>query len=231
MLQQLKEQVYKANMQLVKNNLVILTWGNVSGIDRDKGLVIIKPSGVDYEKMTADDMVTVDLNTGKTVEGNLKPSSDTPTHLELYKAFKNINGIVHTHSTWATVFSQACLEIIPLGTTHADYFNTAVPVTREMTKDEINSEYEKNTGKVITEAFNNIDPDYCPAVLVRSHGPFTWGSSPGKAVENAFVLEHIAFMQAQCIQLNTGGLKQMSNELLDKHFYRKHGEKAYYGQK
>lgn len=234
MLEQLKQQVFRANMQLVKNNLVILTWGNVSGIDREKGLVVIKPSGISYDKMTCDDMVVVDLNDGTVVEGTLKPSSDTPTHLELFKAFKNVGGIVHTHSTWATVFAQSCLQIQPLGTTHADYFNTSVPITREITKEEIESEYEKNTGKVIIEAFNDKNPDYCPAVLVRSHGPFTWGSSPEKAVENAVVLEQVAFMQAQCILLNLTDDKKtipIKPNLLNKHFYRKHGDNAYYGQK
>ena len=228
MLESLKQQVLEANLLLPKYGLVTFTWGNVSGIDRASGLVAIKPSGVSYEEMTADDMVIVDLD-GNVIEGKLKPSSDTPTHLELYKAFPNIGGIVHTHSRWATSFAQAGRRIEPTGTTHADYFYGAIPCTRLMTAAEIEGDYEKETGKVIIETFSNLDPDSIPAVLVQSHGPFCWGKTPEKAVETAVVLEEVAFMQYHALALNPE-LTPMQKELLDKHFLRKHGKNAYYGQ-
>jgi len=229
MLEQLKEQVYRANMKLPEYKLVTFTWGNVSGIDREKGLVVIKPSGVEYEKMTADDMVVIDAESGERVEGDLKPSSDTSTHLVLYNKFTNIGGIVHTHSRWATVFSQAGLAIPALGTTHADYFYGSIPCTRQMTKDEIGADYEKETGKVIVDCFSAIDPDQIRAALVYSHGPFAWGSSPDDAVHNAVVLEDIAFMAWHSLSINPG-LSSIQQELLDQHYLRKHGSNSYYGQ-
>lgn len=229
MLENLKEEVFKANMLLPKYNLVTFTWGNVSGIDREKGLVVIKPSGVEYEKMTKDDMVVVDLN-GNVVEGNLKPSSDTATHIELYKNFKDIKGVVHTHSTYATIWAQAGINLPALGTTHADYFYGDIPCTRKMTKEEIESNYEKETGKVIVERFSNINPNDMKAVLVNCHGPFTWGESPLKAVENSVVLEEVAKMALNSKLINNT-LESMDQSLLDKHFLRKHGKNAYYGQK
>lgn len=228
MLDSLKRQVFEANLLLPKYRLVTFTWGNVSGIDRAKGLVAIKPSGVSYEEMTVEDMVIVDLD-GKVIEGKLKPSSDTPTHVELYKAFPNIGGIVHTHSRWAASFAQAGCPIEPTGTTHADYFDGPVPCTRPMTSAKIAGDYEKETGKVIIETFFNLDPDAIPAVLVYSHGPFCWGKTPEKAVEAAVVLEEVAFMQYHALSLNPE-LLPMQKELLDKHFKRKHGKNAYYGQ-
>lgn len=229
MLEKLKEEVFKANMLLPKYGLVTFTWGNVSGIDRDSGLVVIKPSGVEYDTMTADDMVVVDLYSGERVEGKYKPSSDTPTHLELYKAFENVGGIVHTHSKNATSFAQAGVGIAPLGTTHGDYFYGEIPCTRAMTPDEIKSEYEKNTGTVIIETFEGIDPLSIPAVLVKSHGPFTWGNDAAEAVHNAVVLEEVAYMNFHALMLNPG-IGPMQKELLDKHYLRKHGKNAYYGQ-
>lgn len=229
MLEKLKEQVLKANLDLVKHNLVTFTWGNVSGIDRDSELVVIKPSGVPYDNMTADDMVVVDLD-GNVVEGKWKPSSDTDTHLVLYKAFKNIGGIVHTHSRHATSFAQAGKDIIAYGTTHADYFYGNIPCTRKMTPDEIDGEYELETGNVIVETFKDKSPDDIPAVLVNSHGPFAWGADPDNAVHNAVVLEEVAFMALQTQILNSNAQK-MQQELLDKHYLRKHGKDAYYGQK
>ena len=226
--QKIKERVYQANLQLKNSGLVVLTWGNVSQIDREKGCVVIKPSGVDYRTMTADDMVVVDLM-GNVINGNLKPSSDLPTHLALYRAFPQIGGIAHTHSRWATVFSQAGVPIPPLGTTHADHFYGAVPVTRKMTPAEINGEYEKETGTVIIEAFQNIDPEAIPGVLVHSHGPFTWGSDAQKSVENAIVLEEVAMMAWHTLSLQPQAALQQ--ELLDRHYLRKHGANAYYGQK
>jgi len=229
MLETLKQQVFEANLELPKRNLVTYTWGNVSGIDRKTNLVVIKPSGVDYETMTASDMVVVDLD-GKVVEGKWKPSSDTPTHVELYRAFPEVGGIVHTHSRWATIFAEAGREIPAMGTTQADYFYGAVPCTRKMTDAEIQGEYEKETGKVIVETFGNIDPMTIPGVLVYSHGPFTWGKDAHEAVHNAVVLEEIAFMDWHAMALNP---KQgiMQKTLLDKHYLRKHGKNAYYGQK
>ncbi len=229
MLETLKQRVYEANLLLPKHNLAIFTWGNASEIDRESGIFAIKPSGVDYDKMTPDDMVLMNLK-GEIVEGKYKPSSDTPTHLELYKAFQNIGGVVHTHSRWATSFAQAGMGIPALGTTHADYFYGEIPCTRAMNGAEINSEYEKETGTVIIEAFKNIDPMSIPAVLVKSHGPFTWGTSADDAVHNAVVLEEAAFMAYHALTLNKG-LPSMDETLLDKHYLRKHGANAYYGQK
>lgn len=229
MLEALKSKVLEANLALVKHNLVTFTWGNVSGIDRKKGLVVIKPSGVEYDTMTADDMVIVDL-AGNVIEGKWKPSSDTPTHLALYKAFKNIGSIVHTHSRWATSWAQAGRGIPAYGTTHGDYFYGEIPCTRKMTPVEISGEYEKETGNVIVETFNSKSADEIPAVLVNSHGPFAWGADPENAVHNAVVLEELAFMayHAEVINPNT---EIMQQELLDKHYLRKHGKNAYYGQK
>jgi len=231
MLESLKEQVYKANMLLPKYGLVTFTWGNVSGIDRDKGLVVIKPSGVEYDDMTADDMVVIDLD-GNRVEGALNPSSDTPTHLALYRKFPALGGIVHTHSRHATIWAQSGRDIPAYGTTHADYFYGKIPCTRDMTDAEISHDYEHNTGVVITERFSGsqINPEYMPGVLVKSHGPFTWGIDVMKAVHNAVVLEEIAFMAAETKRLNEK-VTDMDKNLLDKHFLRKHGDNAYYGQK
>ena len=234
MLEELKEKVFKANLDLVKHNLVIFTWGNVSGIDREKGLVVIKPSGVSYDAMKASDMVVVDLQTGETVEGDLNPSSDTPTHLVLYRAFPEIGGIVHTHSTYATAWAQAGKDIPNIGTTHADYFYGPVPCTRRMTPaeigDDVSGEYEKETGRVIVETFEGKNPDHIPAVLVQSHGPFTWGKDAMEAVHNSVVLEELAMMawHTEAIAPQPGHI--MQQELLDKHFLRKHGAHAYYGQ-
>ena len=228
MLESLKEQVWKANLMLPKYGLVTFTWGNVSGIDRETGLVVIKPSGVEYDGMTAEDMVVVDLN-GKVVEGKWKPSSDTPTHVALYKAFPNIGGVVHTHSRWATTFAQAGMDIPAMGTTQADYFYGAIPCTRPMTDEEIRGEYEKETGKVIVETFLDRDPAAIPGVLVCSHGPFAWGTDAMNAVHNAAVMEEVAFMDWHAIVLNPV-LEPMQQTLLDKHYLRKHGANAYYGQ-
>ncbi len=229
MLGNLKEQVYQANLLLPKHGLVTFTWGNVSGIDRNKGLMVIKPSGVSYDEMQADDMVVVALETGKVVEGKLKPSSDTATHLELYKAFPNIGGIVHTHSRWATIFAQAGRGVMALGTTHGDYFYGEIPCTRRMSRAEIEGEYEKETGTVIVETFKDKDPDAIPAVLVHSHGPFSWGDDAMNAVHNAVVLEEVAFMNFHTMMLELN-ISPMQQELLDKHYLRKHGANAYYGQ-
>ena len=229
MLEELKEQVFRANLLLPKHGLVTFTWGNVSGIEREQGFVVIKPSGVSYEKMKAEDMVVVEVETGKTVEGRLQPSSDTLTHLELYRAFSNIGGIVHTHSRWATSFAQAGRGIVALGTTHADYFYGEIPCTRKMTKDEIQGEYERETGLVIKETFRGKDPDAVPAVLVHSHGPFVWGANPMDAVHNAVVLEEVAFMNFHASLLEPA-IPPMQQELLDRHYLRKHGANAYYGQ-
>jgi len=230
MLEGLKAQVFHANLLLPEYGLVTFTWGNVSGVDRESGQMVIKPSGVAYEEMQAEDMVIVVLETGKVLEGELNPSSDTPTHLELYKAFPNIGGIVHTHSRWATIFAQAGRGIMALGTTHADYFYGEIPCTRQMTKDEILGEYEKHTGLVIKETFQTQDPDAIPGVLVHSHGPFVWGKDPMEAVHNAVVLEEVAYM-AYHTQMLAPGVPPMQQELLDKHYLRKHGANAYYGQK
>jgi len=230
MLKNLKEQVYQANLLLPKQGLVTFTWGNVSGINRKKGLVVIKPSGVSYDIMKAEDMVVVELETGKVVEGKLKPSSDTATHLELYKAFPNIGGIVHTHSRWATTFAQAGRGIMALGTTHADYFYGEIPCTRKMTQAEIEGEYEKETGTVIIETFKDKDPYAIPAVVVHSHGPFAWGMDAMDAAHNAVVIEEVAFMNFHDMMLEPQ-IKPMQQELLDKHYLRKHGANAYYGQR
>lgn len=229
MLEALKAAVLKANLSLVEHNLVTFTWGNVSGIDREEGLVVIKPSGVEYDTMTVEDMVVVDL-LGNVVEGKWKPSSDTPTHLELYKAFANIGGIVHTHSRWATGWAQAGRGIPAYGTTHGDYFYGEIPCTRKMTPQEIAGKYEKETGNVIVETFTGKSANNIPAVLVHSHGPFAWGADPNNAVHNAVVLEELAFMayHTEVINPNT---EIMQQELLDKHYLRKHGKDAYYGQK
>ena len=229
MLEELKEKVLKANLELPQRGLVTFTWGNVSGIDREKGLVVIKPSGIEYEGMTAEDMVVVDLE-GNVVEGKWKPSSDTPTHLVLYKAFENIGGIVHTHSKWATSWAQAGRGIPAYGTTHADYFYGDIPCTRKMKRLEINGEYEHETGNVIVETFANIPADDVPAVLVHSHGPFVWGTDPDNAVHNSVVLEEVAFMALQTESLNPEA-ERMQQTLLDKHYLRKHGKNAYYGNK
>lgn len=229
MLEQLKAEVCKANLELPRYGLVTFTWGNVSGIDRERGLVVIKPSGVPYEGMTAEDMVVVDLD-GKVVEGKWKPSSDTATHLELYKAFPACGGIVHTHSRWATTFAQAGMDIPAMGTTQGDYFYGAIPCTRPMTAEEIQGEYEKETGKVIVETFADKDPAAIPAVVVFSHGPFAWGKDAMEAVHNAVVMEEVAFMDWHAMVLNPQR-GAMQPELLDKHYLRKHGANAYYGQK
>ena len=234
MLEKLKEKVYRANMQLVEYGLVVLTWGNVSGIDREKGLFVIKPSGVPYSSMTADDMVVMDLD-GNKVEGEFNPSSDTPTHLELYKNFENIGGVVHTHSSWACAWAQAGRDIPAYGTTHADFANGAVPCARGLTKEEVESAYEKNTGSVIVEEFSRrgITPEECPAVLVHRHGPFTWGSDPFKAVENALILDEVAKMAYHTEVAAANGNDSnigIEDYLLEKHYQRKHGKNAYYGQ-
>ncbi len=217
-------------MFLPKYGLITFTWGNVSGVDREKGLMVIKPSGVEYDTMKPEDMVVVDLKTGKKVEGDLNPSSDTDTHVALYNAFPDIKGVVHTHSRWATTFAQAGMGIPALGTTHGDYFYGEIPCTRKMTPDEIGGKYELETGNVIIETFNDKEPNDIPAVLVHSHGPFTWGTDPHNAVHNAVVLEELAFMAWHNIMMNSQ-IKPMQQELLDKHYLRKHGANAYYGQK
>lgn len=230
MLEELKSAVCKANLDLVAEGLVIQTWGNASGIDRKSGLVAIKPSGVAYDGMKPEHMVIVSLADGKVVEGNLKPSSDTPTHLELYRAFKEIGGVVHTHSLYATAWAQAKRKIPSYGTTQADYWFGEVPCTRAMTPAEIKSDYEKNTGTVIVETFKKLNPLEHPAVLVASHGPFTWGKTPSDAVHNASVLEFVARLAGETLRINPK-TKPMHSVLLNKHFLRKHGSKAYYGQK
>lgn len=231
MLEELKQRVLEASQLLPKYGLVTFTWGNVSEIDRDKGIVAIKPSGVPYEKLQRDDIVLTDLD-GNIVEGNLNPSSDLETHLEFYRHWKHVGGVVHTHSQWATSFAQAGLDIQALGTTHADYFYGSVPCTRKMTAEEIQGNYELEIGKVIVEEFNtrHIDPDEVPAVLVHSHGPFVWGKNAMKAVENSVVLEEVAKMNAAASLLRNNEIKPMQQVLLDKHFKRKHGPNAYYGQ-
>jgi len=229
MLEALKEQVLEANLELPKRGLVTYTWGNVSAIDREKGLVVIKPSGVSYEAMRVRDMVVIDLN-GNKIEGDLNPSSDTPTHLVLYKNFKDIGGIVHTHSSWATSWAQAGREIPCFGTTHADYFYGTIPCTRKMIKEEIESQYELETGNVIVENFKDKNPSYIPGVLVHSHGPFAWGKDACEAVYNAVVMEEVAKIAYRSVNLNCN-LSEVDKTLLDKHFLRKHGANAYYGQK
>nr|WP_303244186.1 L-ribulose-5-phosphate 4-epimerase [uncultured Cellulosilyticum sp.] len=228
MLEELKKQVYEANMELVKRNLVVYTWGNVSGIDRESGYFIIKPSGVDYEKLKPEDMVVMDLE-GNKIEGEYKPSSDTATHLELYKAFPEIGGIVHTHSPWATSWAQAGRSVPCYGTTHADYFYGSIPCTRNLTKDEIETDYEKNTGLVIIETFKDLNPVYVPAVLCMNHGPFTWGKDAKEAVYHAVVLEEVSKMAAQTEMMNSH-VRPAPDTIKEKHFMRKHGKNAYYGQ-
>ncbi|GEK88827.1 L-ribulose-5-phosphate 4-epimerase [Alkalibacterium putridalgicola] len=230
MLEKLKQDVYEANMALPKHGLVVFTWGNVSGVDREKELVVIKPSGVDYDELSPENMVVVDFD-GNLVEGDLKPSSDTATHIELYKNFKDIGGVVHTHSPWAVSFAQAGVDLPAAGTTHADYFYGDIPVTRAMKQAEIETEYEKETGSVIVETFKerNIEPNQIPGVLVNDHGPFTWGTDPANAVYNSVVLEQVAQMTYHGMQLK-GESVRMDQTLLDKHYLRKHGENAYYGQ-
>ena len=229
MLETLKRAVCEANLLLPQHHLVTFTWGNVSAVDRERGLVVIKPGGVAYDTMQPDDMVVVDLASGAVVEGRYKPSSDTPTHLALYRAFASIGGVVHTHSRWATVFAQAQRGIPPLGTTHADDFYGEIPCTRPMTDAEIGGAYEAQTGAVIVERFRALDPQTMPAVLVAGHGPFTWGKDASEAVHNAVVLEEAAFMAWHTMQL--GRTEPIPQALLDKHFLRKHGKDAYYGQK
>jgi len=230
MLEDLKKLVCEENLKLVKYGLVVLTWGNVSAIDREKGLVVIKPSGVDYSTMKPEDMVVVDMD-GKVVEGSYRPSSDLPTHLVLYKNFPNVGGVVHTHSTFATSYAQSGKAIEAFGTTHADNFHGAIPCTRKLTEKEINEAYEENTGNVIVETVNKLGIDYeaVPAILIKNHGPFTWGPTPSKAVETALVLENVAKMAVMTKQINRFA-KPADKYLLDKHYFRKHGKNAYYGQ-
>ncbi|HHU91321.1 MAG TPA: L-ribulose-5-phosphate 4-epimerase [Clostridiaceae bacterium] len=230
MLKALKEEVLKANLDLPRYGLVTFTWGNVSGIDRDKGLVVIKPSGVPYDELKVEHLVVLDLE-GNKVEGDLNPSSDTATHLVLYRSFKEINGIVHTHSSWATSWAQAGRSIPCFGTTHADYFYGSIPCTRKMTKEEVEGNYEENTGHVIVEAFKELNPIYVPGALVEDHGPFSWGKSPDNAVHNAVVLEEVAKMAFNTLMLSSGNAEPASDYILNKHFMRKHGTNAYYGQK
>ncbi len=230
MLENLKKEVFEANLELQKRGLVVYTWGNVSGIDREKGLVVIKPSGVEYNELKAEDMVVIDLE-GNIVEGNYMPSSDTATHLVLYKAFSEIGGIVHTHSLMATSFAQAGKEVSALGTTHADYFYGAIPCTRSMTPEEIAGAYEEETGKVIVEAFKDINPMDIPAVLVKEHGPFTWGKDAKDAVYHSVVLEEVSKMAFNTALLLNNAKTSMQKNLLNKHYLRKHGKNAYYGQK
>ena len=229
--ERLKEEVYRANLALVEAGLVVLTWGNASGIDRDAGVMAIKPSGVAYDRLRPEDVVVLSIETGMVVEGAARPSSDTPTHLHIYREFDGVGGIAHTHSTYGTSFAQAGLDIPCLGTTHADNFHGPIPVTREMAADEVAGEYELNTGKLIVECFRRreIEPLAVPGVLVAGHAPFTWGASPEKAVENAIVLEFAAKMAVQTLSLNPDA-RQIPAALLDKHFLRKHGRDAYYGQ-
>lgn len=228
MLEELKEKVYKANIELVKHGLVIFTWGNVSGIDREKGLVVIKPSGVDYDDMKPEDMVVVDLMTGEVVEGDLRPSSDTPTHLVIYRAFPEVGGVVHTHSTYATGWAQAGIDLPNIGTTQADYFHDAIPCTPDMTREEVMGDYELETGNVIVRRFEGMNPIHTPGVLVKNHGPFAWGKTPADAVHNAVVMEQVAKMAFIAYQVNPG--LTMNPLLIEKHFERKHGANAYYGQ-
>lgn len=227
MLKDLKKQVCKANLDLVKHGLVLFTWGNVSAIDRKKGLVVIKPSGVSYDNMKAEDMVVVDLD-GNVVEGQYKPSSDTATHVVLYKNFKDIGGVVHTHSEWATIWSQSGKPVPALGTTHADYYYGSIPCTRKLTAEEIDAAYEKETGNVIVETFKDLDPNAIPGVLVNNHGPFSWGKDAHEAVHNAVVMETVSKMAYYTLKIND--VPSIDQELLDKHYLRKHGKNAYYGQ-
>lgn len=225
----LRAAVYEANLALVKEGLVVHTWGNASAIDRERGVMIIKPSGVPYDDLRPENMAVVDLATAKVLEGTFKPSSDTPTHLELYRAFEGIGGVVHTHSLYATAWAQANQSIPALGTTHADYFHGPVPCSRLLTRPEIEGDYETETGKVIVATFAGRDPLSCPAVLVGSHGPFTWGTTVGKAVENASVLEYVARLASEALRIFPSA-EPMQQVLMEKHFFRKHGSGAYYGQ-
>ncbi|GHS87947.1 L-ribulose-5-phosphate 4-epimerase [Synergistales bacterium] len=229
MLEKLKQQVLEANLALSKHGLVTFTWGNVSGVDRDSGLMVIKPSGVAYDVMKVQDLVVLNLATGEKAEGDLNPSSDTPTHLELYRAFAGIGGVVHTHSRWATTISQLGRGIPAFGTTHADYFYGEIPCTRRMRSEEISGDYEKETGAVIVELFRERKYSDIPAALVHSHGPFAWGKDPAEAVHNAVVLEEVAMMALHCMSMNPFG-PPIQKDLLDRHFLRKHGRDAYYGQ-
>src|SRR6266850_2748308 len=228
-LEKLTREVWKANLDLIKEGLVIETWGNASGIDRSRGLMVIKPSGVSYERLKAEDMVVVALDTGQIVQGRLRPSSDTPTHLALYRAFKEIGGIVHTHSLAATAWAQTRRDLPALGTTHADYFRGPIPCTRLLRRVEIQKDYELNTGRVIVEAFSKRDPMACPAILVANHGPFTWGKSVTEAVHHAVVLEHLVRLAAETLRIFPSA-KPMQQVLLEQHFFRKHGPGALYGQ-
>jgi len=228
MLESLKEAVLEANLELPKRGLVTYTWGNASGIDREENLVVIKPSGIPYEELRIEHLVVLDLN-GNKVEGKLNPSSDTKTHLVIYRNYLEIGGVVHTHSRWATVWAQACREIPALGTTHADYFYGEIPCTRKLNEEEITGEYEEQTGNVIIETFADKNPIYVPGVLVSNHGPFSWGKDPKEAVHNAVVLEEVAMMAYHAFFLKPD-LKQIDKTLLDRHFLRKHGSKSYYGQ-
>ena len=230
MLEELKRRVCEANKRLVAEGLVVQTWGNVSGLDRDAGLVVIKPSGVAYEELTAERMVAVSLESGQAVEAGLNPSSDTPTHLVLYRHLRGIGGVVHTHSLYSTAWAQARRDIPPLGTTHADYFHGPIPCTRTMTAEEIAGDYEANTGEVIVARLGDADPLALPGALVADHGPFAWGRTPEQAVENAVVLEHLAHLATMTAIINPYP-KSISRELLDKHYFRKHGKDAYYGQR
>ena len=228
MLEQLKEDVFRANLALVEKGMVIYTWGNVSGIDETRKYVVIKPSGVDYDQMTSDDMVVVDLD-GNVVEGKYRPSSDTPTHIELYRAYEEIGGVVHTHSTWAVAFAQAGMDIPALGTTHADYFYGDIPCTRDLTKQEIEEAYEVNTGKVIVETVGKKNPLEIPGIVVKNHGPFAWGKDPANSVYNAVVMDKVAEMAHHTLMLNPT-VSKAPDYLMDKHYLRKHGANAYYGQ-
>ena len=229
MLEELKKKVLEANLELPRKGLITYTWGNVSGIDREKNLIVIKPSGVDYDKLKIEDLVVLDLE-GNQVEGKLKPSSDTPTHLVIYRKFKEVGGVVHTHSRWATSWAQSGQGIPPYGTTHGDYFYGTIPCTRTMTPEEIEANYEEHTGDIIIETFKGLNPMYVPGVLVSNHGPFTWGADALEAVHNSVVLEEVAMMALNSRLLNPD-IKPIEKALLDKHFLRKHGANAYYGQK
>ncbi|HLA68751.1 MAG TPA: L-ribulose-5-phosphate 4-epimerase AraD [Bacteroidota bacterium] len=230
MLQQLKEQVCEANISLVREGLVVLTWGNASAVDRSTGMMVIKPSGVQYSNMKPRDMVVVSIETGQVVEGKLRPSSDAPTHRVLYAGFAEIGGIAHVHSPHATAWAQANKELPPFGTTHADHFHGTIPCTRQLTEDEIENSYEENTGRVILERFAGIDPLHMPAVFVASHAPFAWGENVDDALKNAITLEQVCSMASETLMLNPS-LSRMNGTLVDKHFFRKHGKEAYYGQK
>jgi L-ribulose-5-phosphate 4-epimerase len=229
-LNELKESVYRANLELIESGLVLFTFGNVSGVDRERGLLVIKPSGVPYDELSPDNMVCVSLETAEVIDSDLNPSSDTPTHLELYRAFEKCGGIVHTHSEYATSCAQARMPIRCMGTTHADYFFGDIPITREMNRAETSQDYEKNTGHVITETFKNLNPEEIPAVLVANHGPFAWGKNPGQAVYHAVIVEFLAKLEVHVRQLNPEAPRPPQH-LIEKHYLRKHGRHAYYGQR